>query len=129
MRQRFLKFLILEVAVIFAVMGFFRFIQDRQIAATFAGSLFVGVPLILMIWEYRSEKLKNWVWFLCAAQFWLLFALPILGMRLLSWGIEFDNLRFMGIPGAQMHAWSSKSYTLMMIATAWFWIKSFLKKP
>lgn len=128
MRRRFLTYLILEVVVIFAVMGFFRFIQDRQIAATFAGSLFVGVPLVLMIAEYRAEKLKNWVWFLCAAQFWVLFALPILGMRLLNWGVEFDSLSFLGISGPQMHAWSSKSYMLMVIATAWFWIKSLLKK-
>src|SRR5690606_34976149 len=111
---------------ILAVIAIFKLIADRQVAALCAGSLFVLVPLLMMIAEYRAQKLQNWVWLLCALQFWVFFALPIFGMRILNWGTAFNELSFLGISGPTMHELSNKSFMVMLIATAWFLVKTFI---
>lgn len=122
-RNAFLGYLIAEVIVILAVMALFRGIPDRQIAAALAGILFVLLPVIMMVVEYRRAELSQFVWFVVVMQFWTLFALPILGIRLMNWGVPFEQLSFIGIPGPVLHQWSSKSYMLMMAATVWSWWK------
>lgn len=112
-----------QVVVIGAVLVIFRVIPERQTAATVAGLLFVILPLILMVLEYRRAQLEEMIWFVTVLQFWTVFALPILGIRLLNWGVPFDQLSFVGIPGPVLHQFSSKSYMVMMLYTAWCWIK------
>lgn len=112
-----------EVIVIFLVMMIFRFIPDRQIAATVAGVLFVGLPVIMMALEYRRARFAESYWYLAVLQFWVLFALPILGLRLMNWGVPFDQLSVFGVPGPLLHQISSKSYIVMMIVTAVVWGK------
>ncbi|MEN0058820.1 MAG: hypothetical protein AAGB31_08300 [Bdellovibrio sp.] len=119
----FLGYLVAEVVVIILVTLFFKFIPDRQIAATCAGFLFVGLPVGMMIWEYRRAQLQQQVWFVAVLQFWTVFALPILGMRLLNWRVPFEDLSFLGISGPVLHQWSSKSYMMMMFFTLWGWWK------
>ncbi len=115
--KSFLIYLLIQAAVILAVMAIFRTIADRQVAATIAGLLFVLVPMGLMIAEYHRAGFSERVWFLSVLQFWILFALPILGIRLANWGVPFELLSFWGIPGPVLHEWSSKSYMLMVITT------------
>lgn len=117
--------------MIVLVTASFKMIADRQVAATVAGTLFVVVPAVLMLLEYRRARWQELMWYVGVLQFWLLFALPILGLRLLNWGIPFDQLSFLGIPGSVMHQWSSKSYMIMTAFTAWtMWkLKYFKKNP
>ncbi|WP_096000921.1 hypothetical protein [Bdellovibrio bacteriovorus] len=122
-RNAFLGYLMAQVVVIGAVLVIFRVIPERQTAATVAGVLFVLLPVILMVLEYRRAQLQEMIWFVAVLQFWTVFALPILGIRLLNWGVPFDQLSFVGIPGPVLHQFSSKSYMVMMIVTAWCWIK------
>lgn len=117
-----------QLIVIFAVMFLFKFIADRQVAATIAGVLFVGLPMLLMAFEYRRADTEEVVWYVGVMQFWTLFALPILGLRVFNWGVPFDQLAFLGIPGPVLHQWSSKSYMVMMVLTAWTWWKLSRKK-
>lgn len=112
-----------QVVVIATVLVIFRVIPERQIAATVAGFLFVLLPLILMALEYRRAELQELFWFVATLQFWTVFALPILGIRLMNWGVPFEQLSFIGIPGPVLHQYSSKSYMVMMVVTAWCWIK------
>lgn len=116
-RNRFSIYLTFQAVVIAAVMVIFRTIPDRKIAATLAGFLFVGLPLALMIYENKKAGWTHKLWFAAALQFWLLFALPILGLRLFNWDIDFNQLSLLGIPGPFLHEWSSKSYMLWMVAT------------
>lgn len=127
-RNAFFGYLIAQFIVIIAVMALFRGVEDRQIAATMAGTLFVILPAVLMVWEYRRAELSQMLWFVIVMQFWTLFALPILGIRLANWGVPFEQLSFIGIPGPVLHQWSSKSYMAMMIVTAWCWWKLSRKK-
>ena len=107
----------LQAFVIAIVMIIFKVIVDRKIAATVAGTLFVLLPLAMLISEYAIAKLKHKIWWIGVLQFWLLFALPILGLRVFNWESEFSDLSFMGVPGPTLHQWSSKSYMLMMVVT------------
>lgn len=118
-RNTFLGYFIAEVIVILLVMVIFKVIPDRQIAATMAGVLFVGLPVGMMAVEYRCRGLQQMSWFVAVLQFWTVFAIPILGLRLMNWGIPFENLSFLGISGPALHQWSSKSYTVMMLWTLW----------
>ena len=104
-------------------MVIFRVIPDRQIAATVAGFLFVTMPVGLMFWEYKQAEVQETIWFVTMLQFWTIFALPILGLRLFNWGVPFENLSFLGLPGPALHYWSSKSYMVMMAVTAIRWWK------
>ncbi len=122
--QAFLIYFAVQVAVIFIVMAIFRFVESRQIAATLAGILFAGVPVWLMIQEYNRAETQERNWYFGVLQFWLLFALPILGIRLLNWGVPFDQLSFLGVSAPTMHEWSSKSYTVMMLLTLWSALKT-----
>ncbi|MNK06267.1 hypothetical protein D3C87_241600 [compost metagenome] len=99
------------------VMVIFRTIDDRKIAATVAGALFVGLPLGLMIYEKMTAGFAEKIWYAGTLQFWVLFALPILGLRIFNWGTEFSELTFLGIPGPFLHQWSSKSYMVWMLIT------------
>ncbi|WII71351.1 hypothetical protein QJS83_12845 [Bdellovibrio sp. 22V] len=128
-RNAFLGYLLAQFIVIVLVMAIFKVIPDRQIAATVAGVLFVVLPAVLMALEYKRAELTEFFWFVAVLQFWTLFALPILGIRLANWGVPFDQLSFIGIPGPILHQWSSKSYTIMMAFTAYVWWKLRRKRP
>jgi uncharacterized membrane protein YjdF len=112
-----------QALVIVAVIAIFAMISDRQVAATVAGVLFVAMPLGLMAWEHQRAQFEEKTWFAGMLQFWVIFALPILGIRLTNWGVPFDQLSFWGIPGPLLHSWSSKSYMVMMAITAIRWWK------
>lgn len=118
MRQnRFAIYSVLFILVIFAVMIFFRINDDKKMASVQAGALFVIVPLALLLYEIRFYRLEKSLWIFSVLQFWLLFALPIMGLRLLYWQEEFSNLNVLGVSGGLLHTWSSKSYLFMMIIT------------
>lgn len=116
-RQRYSLFLLLQAFVIIAVTMIFKSITDRQIAATVAGTLFIIIPVGLMFWEFKANKFNNKIWFAGALQFLILFALPIMGLRLLNWNVPFEYLSFLGIKGPALHEWSSRSYLVWMIIT------------
>ncbi|MBX3039436.1 MAG: hypothetical protein KF789_01855 [Bdellovibrionaceae bacterium] len=116
--------------VILLVMTFFRVIPDRKIAATCAGLLFVLVPLALMVLRWKEggpgfSRGPRTLWWTGVLQFWLLFALPILGARLLFWETAFEEFTFFGQSGADWHRYSSKSYMLMLLlilaSHGWAW--------
>lgn len=79
------------------------------------------IPPALAWKEYKRAGFKEWAFFLGLLQFWLLFALPIMGLRLAYWDQDFNNLDLFGIPAPELHHWSSKSYILMMLLTVLPW--------
>lgn len=119
--NRYAIYFLAQVATIFVVTALFALIPDKQFAATIAGILFVGMPAVLLALEVqRRSELHRGIWFFSVLQFWLLFAIPILGLRIFNWNVPFAELSVFGIPGPTMHQWSSKSYFVMMIATLIF---------
>lgn len=113
------KHIVLEtlilVMVIPAVILLFRLIPDRKTASVFAGALFVGVPAALSLWRWCRTPRPYKTWWLSIAQFWFVFAVPILAMRLLNWEAEFDSLSWMGLGGREWHQYANKSFILMLL--------------
>jgi heme exporter protein D len=120
MRQkRFYIYLALELAVIPAVILIFKLNPERRVAALQAGTLFVGLPLVLILKEVFKYKSKEIVWFLSHGQFLLFFAIPILGLRVANWDADFSSLMFLGMSGKTLHGWSNKSFILMLLGTVY----------
>lgn len=109
---------LLLILTVPAVILIFRMVPDRKVAATFAGLLFVLVPVAMMVHRWKNPlptRSANAVWWVGVLQFWLLFSLPILGSRLLFWETPFEQFTFFGFSGTQWHEFSSKSYTMMCV--------------
>ncbi|MBS1971168.1 MAG: hypothetical protein JSU04_12715 [Bdellovibrionales bacterium] len=124
MRQkRFLAYLAGQAVVIIAVVFIFKLNSDVKLASVQAGTLFVLLPLILGILEYKKSKLARVGFFVGLLQFWVFFALPILGLRLLNWDVPFNELSFMGVPGTTLHQYANHSYMVMMALTLWSYIR------
>lgn len=106
--------LIIFVLWIFCVMGLFKFIPDRQVAALFTGGGFIILPTLFLISEFKSEKNKFYIFVL--SLFLIFSALPIFLLRVLNWGVEFASLDLFGIPASIMHKYSNYLYILMIFA-------------
>jgi hypothetical protein len=125
MRQKaFLFYLLIQFVVIGFVILFFKIIPDRQWAAFWAGMLFLVSPLLVAVDQFRRAKFRERLFFVGVLQFLLLFAVPILGLRLMNWGESFDQLSIFGLSGIILHKLSSKSYIIMMVLTFRAWLLS-----
>ena len=118
-KNPFIKVLLVQILLIVAVTFIFKVIPDRQIAAALAGVLFLLMPTGALWYCRQYMGLRNWIWSLSVILFLTCFSIPIFFLRILNWGIPFDQLQFLGISGPQFHYWSSKSYMVMMAATIW----------
>jgi hypothetical protein len=124
MRQkRFLAYLAGQAAVIIGVVFIFKLNSDVKLASVQAGTLFVLLPLVLGALEYKKSKLTRVSFYFGLLQFWIFFALPILGLRLMNWEVPFNELSFMGVPGATLHQYANHSYMVMMALTLWNYIR------
>lgn len=113
--------LVVLALVIPAVTFIFRAVDDRKLAALMAGALFVLVPLALMLWRLQRPlhgRGAQACWWGGVLSFWLLFALPILGMRLWHWDLPFDQIHFLGVSGPIWHKTANSGYLVMMALVA-----------
>jgi hypothetical protein len=119
MRQkRFLIYLLTQLIVIVGVVVLFKVADEVKIASVEAGCLFVLLPLLLAWKEFQVAGLQRKWFYLGLLQFWLLFALPILGLRLTHWEAAFSDLSVLGVPGPVLHRFANSSYLMMMLLTA-----------
>lgn len=115
--NRFLIYFVLEVLVIGSVILIFRIVEDRQLAASIAGVLFIFVPLLILFKEVLKHRSRNWLFLSGHVQFLILFAIPIMSLRLFYWGQPFSDLSLGLIRGEQLHQWANFSYFFMMFTT------------
>jgi hypothetical protein len=106
-----------QAVVLGLVFLIFYLVETKPVAGVLAGLLFTtlgGVTVIIS---------KKWKGFLSSFTFWLsilfLFGmtLPLLLIRLFSWGIPFHDLSVFGIPGPRFHHASEAVYVLLMLGT------------
>lgn len=118
MRQkRFLAYLAVQVLVIISVILIFKLMSDVKIASTVAGVLFVVLPVALGGYEWKGHGFERKIFFAGLLQFWIFFALPILGLRLFNWDAAFSDLSVFGVPGPLLHKYANTSYLIMMALT------------
>ncbi|MGZ3804963.1 MAG: hypothetical protein ACXVB4_12180 [Pseudobdellovibrionaceae bacterium] len=125
MRQkRFLIYLIVEFALIISVVFIFKLNSNVKLASVQAGILFILLPMVLGGIEWKRAGFFRKSFYIGLLQFWVLFALPILGLRLLNWDVAFNELSVLGVQGTILHKYANFSYILMMALTLWNYLRS-----
>lgn len=117
------QIIILSVWIL-VVMLLFRLMPDRQVAATLAGIGFVLWPVLFLVSEYLRRPALNTSHIIVLGVFLLFCALPILLLRVLNWGVPFDQLSFMGIPGPVIHKASNYIYILMLVSAIYHYVRT-----
>lgn len=110
-------FLFFEFLTVVYVMGVFKLIADRQIAALFAGSGFILLGVGISWFSFKSKARFQLVSFWAALIFLGSIAVPMMIVRLWSWGTPFELVSIFGIPGPKFHGLSNTIYMLLVAAT------------
>jgi hypothetical protein len=113
--------IIILVLWILVVTALFKFISDRHMAAVIAGLGFIIIPFSFLISELKNKK--NVFHIFTLTFFLLMSAVPIFGIRVVYWGVEFKSLNFLGIEAQFLHKISSYFYVLIMISTVYCFLK------
>jgi hypothetical protein len=113
--------IIILVLWILVVTALFKFISDRQVAAVIAGLGFILIPFSFLISELKNKMNPFHIFTLIF--FLSMSAVPIFGMRVVNWGVEFNSLNLLGIEAQFLHKISSYFYMLIMISTVYCFIK------
>lgn len=115
--NRYLNYFIIELLVVALVILTFRVIEDRRMAASMAGMMFLFIPLVIILKETLKHRSRNWLFLAGHLQFLLLFAFPIMALRMANQNQPFAELSIGPITGQQLHNLSNYSYFLMMFTT------------
>lgn len=121
--SRFLVYFLLFLGVALLVPVLFQTIPDRKVAALAAGSLFVFLPMGVLIQNAKAKTsalspLRALiVWKFAVLQFLMLFAIPIFVARIHFWQMDFRDVLIVGIPAPLLHRLSNASFLLMLAAT------------
>ena len=118
-----MAYLALQVLVIVSVVLLFKLITEVRLASTLAGILFVILLIALGGYEWKRHGFDRKSFYIGLLQFWVLFALPILGLRILNWETAFSELSILGVPGPLLHKYANHSYMIMMVLTLWNYIR------
>lgn len=114
-RSRYRNYLSVQVVVMIGVMASFKLIPEKQVAAVVAGLLFLVSSLGILYFEMKHADYKKRFTFWGTLAFVLACAIPILALRLLNWGVPFEELSVLGIPGPEIHKFSNYMFFLMVI--------------
>ena len=118
MRTRYRNYVTLQVLGIALVMLIFRVILDRKIASLFAASIFISLPLVIALIEYKKGTFKS-LSSLVGLAFWACLAMPIFLSRVIFWDQEFAAIQIFGMPVSALHGVSNTVY-LFWIAVTFF---------
>lgn len=114
-RNRYRQYLSIEALVVILVLASFRFIEDRQIAAVVASFLFLSSTLGILFNEKRYPDFVKRVSFYTLLSFLCFSIIPVMSLRFLNWGVPFDELSMLGIPGRDLHKMSNYLFFAVMI--------------
>lgn len=126
MKNRFIVYLIVLTIWVPIVMAIFHLVSEKKFAGLIAGFGFLILPMGILINEALSNKPVLNLWWLAHAQFIFVFSIPILILRAINWGAEFNSIEIMGFrAGYFLHQCSNVSYGLMLIANllSVIWLK------
>jgi hypothetical protein len=129
MEKSFLqKLFIFEILTTLLVPLIFKWIEPKKIAALFAGGLFVvlGVTVIYGCFKYKSLRFS--VVMLLGAVHLFGLSLPMLGMRLYHFDLDFEKISIFGMKATDYHHYSVWVFFALMIATFFEWLRIVWKK-
>ena len=113
--NRYRYYLAVQFCVMVLVILNFRIIEPKQTAALIAGALFIFSALSIAYYEFKHGWGVRSVSFWGTVLFLLGFAFPILLLRLTHWGVEFDQIEWMGLRAQMLHELSNKAFIVMLV--------------
>ena len=122
----YFKYLFLQILMLPTIIAIFKYIPDRKIAALFAGSLFIAICLGTFRSEFLRTRFNAKFFWWSGLQFFILFALPIVLLRLFYWEQAFGEIAIGPLRASALHELSNKSYLIWMLGTLiegllWIW--------
>ena len=118
-KKKYIYDVIVQVMLVLVVMQLFRKMPDRIHASFWASTLFVLLPVSMMVREWIFSKWENKLWWFAILQFWVLFAIPIFTLRILNPRVSLNEVEVLGMPVRWLHGVSNYSYLLLMLVSAW----------
>jgi len=120
-KKKYLYDFVIQILLIGAVIMLFQKSPNKIQASFWASALFVMMPLSMMSREWILFRFSNKVWWGAVLQFWLLFAIPIMTMRILHPRVSLSEVTLGGVPINLWHQLSNISFLFLMSATLWSW--------
>jgi hypothetical protein len=109
--------LLIEILTVPVVMGFFKFVEPKKLAAILAGSIFIITGLfILRVCRLWPDAFASFTYWMIHVHLFV-FSIPMLVARAAFWNKNFEEIRFVFFSGPQFHNLAEKSYSLLMFAT------------
>ena len=109
--------LAIELITVPIVIGYFKFIEPKKVAAVIAAITFVLAGfLILRITRKWSEAYASFVYWAVHIHVFI-FSIPMLVGRIVFWEKDFEDIKFLIFTGPEFHKLSEKSYALLILCT------------
>lgn len=115
--KQWLLLLFLQAFGVFWAIWLFSSPISRNAAGLAAGIFFLLVALAPQWLLRKNESRTHWVVFWASLIFLVFSAVPILALRLLFWGDNFNEIVVMGVQASSLHSWSESFYLGMVVAT------------
>lgn len=128
MTRKFAFLLLAEILTSLAVIGVFRTIPEKQVAALVAGTLFVGLGFYIVMGGFWDLAFRKSFSFVVGLIHLLATSVPMLSVRAIYYGEEFSTLSIWGLSGPTFHRLSEGVYLLLLIGTLTDLILSLRKK-
>lgn len=117
--KRHLRFFLL-VQLLLAVVATVVFkILERQTAGLIAGSCFCIASLSMVVTSLRWQRPMTYATFWLSIVYCFGVSLPLLGTRILNWGIPLSDLTILGISGPLFHRAANAVFLGLCSAIAW----------
>lgn len=119
-------YLLISLSIIPIIILIFKNIHPKNLAALFAGSVFIFTSFIVLFLEFKNNRKKIFSSFSFwgALGFLLFFSLPMFSVRILNYEIDFENLTILFMPAPQFHKVSNYGFMLMVLFFIIEWLKN-----
>ncbi len=119
-------YLLISLSIIPIIILIFKNIHPKNLAALFAGSVFIFTGFIVLFLEFKNNRKKIFSSFSFwgALGFLLFFSLPMFSVRILNYDIDFENLTILFMPAPQFHKVSNYGFMLMVLFFIIEWLKN-----
>ena len=112
--RRYSVFMGIELLVVLIVMGLFKVVSDLALGGLIAGAVFLLSTLVILVIEWKIRR--AWTMALIGGLiFFLGGVLPILLLRLMTWGEPFKAAQIGPITGDFLHRTSNFLYLIFLV--------------
>lgn len=124
MNSRDLKgFLVLQILAIVIAGVSFAVIESRLLAGAVAGGYFVLSGLFMVSRAVRwTDKWHSFAWYPLLIHVFVI-SIPMIVSRFAQYGLGFEEVRILGLPGPVFHRLSSSVFMVLLGGTVIDWLR------